>query len=106
MRHFILIIISCVFSSQIFAFGATTNALQSLASLGTTASSGTSTDGTKKLTKDDKIILKAKPDAASFVGSQGQIRGVYLENALQHIRAHYPVANASDLDLAQAILSR
>ncbi len=32
--------------------------------------------------KDDKIVLAARDDAASFVASEGSIRGVKLESAL------------------------
>lgn len=63
------------------------------------------TDLTSSPFKDDKIVLQARDDAASFVASQGQIRGAYLETALQHMRATYPVGNASDLRLAEVILA-
>lgn len=53
---------------------------------------------------DDKIVLAARDDAASFVASQGEIRGARLEAALQHIRQQAPQLQADDLQLAQAIL--
>ena len=53
---------------------------------------------------DDKIVLAARDDAASFVASQGEIRGARLEAALQHIRQQAPQLRADDLQLAQAIL--
>lgn len=53
---------------------------------------------------DDKLVLAARDDAASFVASQGALRGVQLEAALQHIRQVAPQLNASDAQLAQAIL--
>lgn len=69
------------------------------ASAGSSASSG-STSG------NDKVVLQARDDAASFVASEGRIRGVRLEAALHHLREHDPAArNASDLQLAQAILA-
>ncbi len=55
--------------------------------------------------KDDKIVLAAREDAASFVASQGEIRGARLHAALQHIRTQAPQLNASDLQLAEAILA-
>lgn len=55
--------------------------------------------------KDDKIVLEAKDDAASFVASQGQVRGAHLEAALRHIRAKMPTLAANDQQLAQAILT-
>ncbi|MEB0039219.1 MULTISPECIES: DUF2388 domain-containing protein [unclassified Pseudomonas] len=67
-----------------------------------------SSDATSKLSsslKDDKIVLAARDDAASFVASQGEIRGVQLEGALDHIRHQAPELKATDAQLAQAILA-
>ena len=67
-----------------------------------------STNATSDVTssfKDDKIVLAARDDAASFVGSAGDIRGAQLESAFNHIRQTVPQLQASDADLAQAILS-
>ena len=55
--------------------------------------------------RDDKIVLAARDDAASFVASQGDIRGVKLESALDHIRHQAPQLQATDAQLAQAILT-
>lgn len=57
-------------------------------------------------TGSNKVILDARDDAASFVGSNGQIRGAYLESALSHIREQQPELTASDMQLAEAILAR
>jgi uncharacterized protein (TIGR02448 family) len=54
--------------------------------------------------KDDKMMIPARDDASSFVASDGAIRGVYLEQVLQRIRQENPGLNASDEDLARAIL--
>ncbi|KRW60853.1 DUF2388 domain-containing protein [Pseudomonas sp. TTU2014-080ASC] len=54
---------------------------------------------------DDKVVLAARDDAASFVASEGQLRGAHLEAALQHIRQVAPQLQASDAQLAQAILT-
>lgn len=55
---------------------------------------------------DNRIVLAARDDAASFVASGGAIRGVQLEAALALLRAELPgIRNASDLALAQAILA-
>jgi uncharacterized protein (TIGR02448 family) len=54
---------------------------------------------------DDKIVLAAREDAASFVASNGDIRGARLEAAFKHIRGLQPQLAASDLQLAQAILT-
>lgn len=67
-----------------------------------------STNATSDVTssfKDDKIVLAARDDAASFVGSAGDIRGAQLESAFQHIRQTTPQLQASDAQLAQAILA-
>lgn len=54
---------------------------------------------------DDKIVRAARDDAASFVASQGVMRGARLEAALQHIRLQAPQLQGSDLQLAEAILA-
>lgn len=67
-----------------------------------------STDATSDLTsslRDDKIVRAARDDAASFVGSAGEIRGAQLEGALAHIRQQLPQLQATDVQLAQAILA-
>ncbi|WP_339513192.1 DUF2388 domain-containing protein [Pseudomonas sp. RL_15y_Pfl2_60] len=66
------------------------------------------TDATSDISssfKDDKVVLAARDDAASFVASQGDIRGVHLEAALEHIRTKVPSLQANDMQLAQAIIS-
>lgn len=69
-------------------------------SAGSSASSG-STSG------DDKVVAQAREDAASFVASEGRIRGAQLEAALRHLRERDPAARkASDMELARAILAR
>jgi uncharacterized protein (TIGR02448 family) len=67
-----------------------------------------SSNATSKISSsfhDDKIVLAARDDAASFVASQGEIRGVHLEGAFQHIREVAPDLAATDAQLAQAILA-
>jgi len=56
--------------------------------------------------KDDKMAIPARDDASSFVASGGAIRGVYLESVLQKIRQENPGLNASDEELARAILTQ
>ncbi|QXH51674.1 DUF2388 domain-containing protein [Pseudomonas fakonensis] len=66
-----------------------------------------STDATSDVTssfRDDKIVQAARDDAASFVGSEGAIRGASLESAFLHIRQQLPALQASDAQLARAIL--
>ncbi len=55
---------------------------------------------------DNRIVLAARDDAASFVASDGAIRGVQLEAALALLREKLPEAkDATDIALAQAILA-
>lgn len=68
-------------------------------SAGSSASSGSSSG-------DDKVVLRARDDAASFVASEGRIRGARLEAALRQLRERNPAARgASDMELARAILA-
>ncbi|TWC48472.1 uncharacterized protein (TIGR02448 family) [Pseudomonas sp. SJZ080] len=53
---------------------------------------------------DRKLLLAARDDAASFIASDGQLRGAELESALVYLRRAQPKLHASDLELAQAIL--
>lgn len=82
--------------AQASSFAGTTGGA---ASNGTSASSG-STSG------KDKVVLRARDDAAAFVASEGRLRGVRLEAALRHLREHDGEARlASDLVLARRILA-
>ena len=54
--------------------------------------------------RDNKIVQAARDDAASFVASEGAIRGAKLESAFAYIRQQTPQLGASDAQLAQAIL--
>ncbi len=83
------------------SFVATTDALGGLASNASESSSDISSSF-----GDDKIVLAARDDAASFVASQGEIRGARLEAALRHIRQQAPQLQADDQQLARAILAR
>lgn len=67
---------------------------------------GSTSDATSSSSDDDeKIVRAAKDDAASFVASQGQIRGAHLEAAVVLIRGKQPQLQASDMQLAEAILA-
>ena len=64
------------------------------------------TSDTTTSIRDSKVVREAHDDAATFVASQGDIRGVQLEAALSTLRDRVPEArNASDHDLAEAILA-
>ena len=92
----IFALLSC---SIIPAFAAQTTAGTSASAVGTSASS-------KTTSPNDKVVSQARDDAASFVASDGRIRGAQLESALRHLRERYAIAQrASDMQLAQAILA-
>jgi len=82
------------------SFVATTDAI-----VGAVGATSEATSDVSSSFGDDKIVLAARDDAASFVASQGDIRGARLEAALQHIRQQAPQLQADDLQLAQAILA-
>lgn len=69
-------------------------------------SSGATTGSTYLTFKDHKLIVAAQDDAGSFVASEGAIRGPYLEAAMQKVRAENPGLQASDMELANAILAK
>ncbi|SEI87608.1 conserverd hypothetical protein [Azotobacter beijerinckii] len=65
------------------------------------------TSDTTTSIRDMKVVIDARDDAASFVASEGAIRGAQLEAALGAIRERLPEAReASDQALAEAILAR
>ncbi len=59
------------------------------------ATSDATSDVTSSL-RDDKIVRAARDDAASFVATDGAIRGVKLESAFDPIRRVAPQLQASD----------
>lgn len=68
-------------------------------------SSGATTGSTYLTFKDNKLVADAREDASSFVASDGVIRGPYLEAMLQQLRSEQPDLQASDLELARAVLA-
>ena len=64
------------------------------------------TSDTTTSVRDSKVVLEARDDAASFVASEGAIRGAQLEAAFSTLRDRVPEArDASDQTLAEAILA-
>jgi len=64
------------------------------------------TSDTTTSIRDSKVVREAHDDAASFVASNGDIRGAQLEAAFGTLRAKLPEArDASDQVLAEAILA-
>src|SRR5262245_24326145 len=71
-----------------------------------TSAAGTSESSGSSSGDDEKVVLQARDDAASFVASDGRIRGAQLEAALRYLRERNAKAQrASDMQLAQAILA-
>lgn len=68
-------------------------------------SSGATTGSTYLTFKDDKQVLNIREDASTFVASDGAIRGPYLEARLLQLRSERPQLQASDLELARALLT-
>ena len=76
------------------------------ANAGSDASSDSSSASSDSSSGNDKIVLDAREDAASFVASDGQIRSARLEAALAHLREGNERARvASDMQLARLILT-
>ena len=64
------------------------------------------TSDTTTSIRDSKVVREAHDDAATFVASQGDIRGVQLESAFNTLRDRVPEArNARDQVLAEALLA-
>ncbi len=79
------------------SFAGTTGGASSAGSAGSSASSS----------GDDKVVVRAREDAAGFVASDGRIRSARLEAALRHLREQDAAArDATDMALALAILAR
>jgi uncharacterized protein (TIGR02448 family) len=94
-----VLLLACSAPAWASAAGGTSAGASSAGSAGSSASSDSSSD-------DDKLVLNARVDAASFVASDGQIRGARLEAALRNLRERNAATrDASDLQLAQAILA-
>jgi uncharacterized protein (TIGR02448 family) len=106
----VLVIIATLISMQAFAKETifdTTGAVTILPTVASAVSSMTSTSH-MDCGRDycgDKLIIAAKDDAANFVASEGKKRGVHLNTALEFIRNQQPALQASDIELAQAIVA-
>ena len=95
MRFSLLTLLALCWTPSAFAFDMTTqNAVLS----------GYVTSNVTSAPLDNKLIRAARDDAAVFIASNGQWRGAELESALRYLHHKQPKLNASDLELAQAIL--
>lgn len=95
-----LILASAPVLASSFA-GTSAGSASNASSDGSSASSNSSSGG------DEKVVLAAREEAAGFIASAGEVRGVRLQAALLHLRETDPAnAAASDLELARSILAR
>ncbi|MCU1735462.1 MULTISPECIES: DUF2388 domain-containing protein [unclassified Pseudomonas] len=94
------VLLALASTAQATSFVVTTDAV-----VGAVAASTDATSDVSSSFRDDKIVRAARDDAASFVASNGDIRGAKLESAFIHIRQQQPMLQASDAQLAQAILA-
>lgn len=94
------LLLSLAGAANATSFVVTTDAV-----VGAVAASTDATSDVSSSFRDDKIVQAALDDAASFVGSAGAIRGARLESAFAHIRQQQPQLQASDTQLANAILA-
>ncbi len=94
-------LLACSIAAPAFAGASTAGS-----SAGAATSGAGSSASSKTTSPDDKIVVQARDDAASFVASDGRIRGAQLEAALKYLREKNAIAQrASDMQLAQAILT-
>ncbi|QVM91568.1 DUF2388 domain-containing protein [Pseudomonas entomophila] len=94
------LLLACAGAANATSFVVTTDAV-----VGAVAATTDATSDISSSFRDDKIVQAARDDAASFVGSEGAIRGAKLESAFMHIRQQLPELQASDAQLARAILA-
>ena len=98
-RTLISALLACLAATPAFA-GSFSGTTAGSSAAGTSQSSGSSSGD------DNKVVLLARDDAASFVASDGRIRGAQLEAALRYLRErNIKAKRASDMQLAQAILA-
>lgn len=95
MRYLLLLLAFLCWGTTAYAFDTSTQGV---------VVSGYVTSQVTTAPFDQKLIVDALDDAAAFVASDGQMRGARLEAALEALRQTTPGLNASDLELAQAIL--
>ncbi|MCU1728219.1 DUF2388 domain-containing protein [Pseudomonas sp. 7P_10.2_Bac1] len=95
MRFPLLVVLALCWTQSALAFDTTTQ---------NTVLTGYVTSKVTSAPFDHKLISAAQDDAAVFIASNGQLRGAQLESALRYLRQTEPKLNASDLELAQAIL--
>lgn len=95
MRSLYLLLAGCCLCGSAQAFDTT---------LAGTVASGYVTSQLTTQPFENKLIVDARDEAASFVASAGQLHGARLETALRWMREQHPGLAASNLELAQAIL--
>ncbi|WP_249678559.1 DUF2388 domain-containing protein [Pseudomonas abieticivorans] len=97
MRYVFSVLLALCWSASSQAFDLTTQNL---------VVSGYVTSQVTKAPFDRKLLIAAQDDAAAFIATDGQLRGARLESALHYLRHNSPTLQASDTELAQAILAQ
>lgn len=95
MRYLLPLCLLCAWNTSAMAFDTTTQGV---------VMTGYATSQVTTAPFDRKIVAHARDDAAAFVATDGAVRGVQLESALDYLRTRSAKLHASDLELAQAIL--
>lgn len=95
MRQVLSFLLLCICLDSAQAFDATTQGL---------VISGYATSQVTTGPFDSKLVRQARDDAAVFVATDGQVEGVRLRAALDHLRHALPAQTHDDLELARAIL--
>jgi uncharacterized protein (TIGR02448 family) len=95
MRQVLPFLLLCICIDSAYAFDTTTQGL---------VISGYATSQVTTGPFDSKLVRQARDDAAVFVATDGQVEGVRLRAALDHLRRALPAQTHDDLELARAIL--
>lgn len=89
--------------SQVYS-GSTVLTVDSILSIPLSVTAGTVATSASISGQTMKLVVSAKEDAATLLASDGAIRGVALQQALEAIRSENPALQASDMDIAEGIL--
>lgn len=95
MRQVLPLLLLCACIDRAQAFDTTTQGL---------VISGYATTQVTTGPFDSKLVRQARDDAAMFVATDGQVEGVRLRAALDHLHRALPAQTHDDLELARAIL--
>lgn len=89
--------------SQVYS-GSTVLTVDSILAIPLSVTGGTVVTSASISGQTMKLVVAAKEDAATLLASDGAIRGVALQQALEAIRSENPKLQASDMEIAEGIL--